>query len=82
MSGADGLSRHSGTGKGGQNSLPPLSAAGVVQVPCPYSVSGADGLSRHSGVGKTSVVLGVWGIFFFLPGLFPGVLFSCEPPRI
>ncbi len=39
-----------------RNSLPPSSAAGVVQAPCPYSVSGADGLSRHGVFLNTSRV--------------------------
>ena len=35
-----------------RNSLPPLSAAGVVQVKRPYSVSGADGQRRYQSGGK------------------------------
>ncbi len=45
-----------------RDSLPPLNAAGVVQVPRPYSVSGADGRSRYSGEGKCRPQVG--GIHF------------------
>ena len=40
------------TAASSRNSLPASSAAGVVQVPRPYSVSGADGRAGHSGLGK------------------------------
>ena len=36
----------------GRNSFPPLSAAGLVQVSCPYSVSGANGRRRCLGERK------------------------------